>query len=159
MISLRVLNKHASGKGFVSQISLKSKKVIPSWKFKKSDYPTICFNDVPVVQTNCQKHLRMYLNKKLNLLYHTKEKTLNANKRIRVILNLKHILPRYSLITYEHLLLDVILITVILSLINPTMKASELEMKRYNRMLRLQVHELLEKHLKPKWEKNLGLAF
>ena len=79
----------------------------------------------------------MYLNKKLNLLYHTKEKTLNANKRIRVILNLKHILPRYSLITYEHLLLDVILITVILSLINPTMKASELEMKRYNRMLRL----------------------
>ena len=92
----------------------------------------------------------MYLNKKLNLLYHTKEKTLNANKRIRVILNLKHILPRYSLITYEHLLLDVILITVILSLINPTMKASELEMKRYNRMLRLQVHELLEKHLKTK---------
>ena len=38
------------------------------------------------------------------------------------------------------------------------MKASGLEMKRYNTMLRLQVHELLEKYHKLKYKRNLGLA-
>ena len=99
MISLKVGNRFISGKCFVVKISLKTKKVVFSRKYKEIDYPTTCFNDVPVAYTNCQKHLEMYLNKKLNSLDHTKEKPINAKKGIRVILKLKHILPRYSLIT------------------------------------------------------------
>ena len=39
-----------------------------SLKSKKADHPTTYFNHAPVPQTNCHKHLGMYLDEKLNFL-------------------------------------------------------------------------------------------
>ena len=41
----------------------------------------------------------MYLNKKQNFLQHTKEKTSNTNRGVRVMRKLRHILPKHSIIT------------------------------------------------------------
>ena len=74
-------------------------EVIFSQKSKKTDHPTVDFNDVPVAHTNCQKHLGMYLDEKQNFLEHIREKTPKANSVIGVIRRLRQILPRHSLIT------------------------------------------------------------
>ena len=53
---------------FNPDITKQAKKVISPQKSKKTDNPTVHFNDVPLAQNNCIKHLKMYLDKKLNFL-------------------------------------------------------------------------------------------
>ena len=65
----------------------------------KTGHPKVYFNDAPVAQTNLEKLVVIYLDKKLNFLQHIEEKTSKANRDIRVIRKLRHILPRHSLIT------------------------------------------------------------
>ena len=76
-----------------------AQEVISSRESKKTDHPIAFFHDAPVALTNCQKHLGMYLDEKLNFLQHIKEKISKANRGIGVIRKLRHILPRHSLIT------------------------------------------------------------
>ena len=53
---------------FNPDITKQAKEVIFPQKSKKTDNPTVHFNDAPVAHTNCIKHLKMYLDKKLNFL-------------------------------------------------------------------------------------------
>ena len=84
---------------FNPDITKQAQEVIFSWNSKKTDDPTVYFNDAPVTHTNCHKHLGMYLDEKLNFLQHVKEKLSKANRGIKVIRKLRHVLPRHSLIT------------------------------------------------------------
>ena len=78
----------------------------------------------------------MYLDEKVNFLQHIKEKTSRDNRGIGVTQRLSRILPRHSLITISQLL-DLILITVIKFMINPTMKASAAKLKGFSKVLLL----------------------
>ena len=60
---------------------------------------TTTFNTVPVARTPCQKHLGLYLNKKINFNHHINVKISKANNGIGIIKRLSHILPKKSLIT------------------------------------------------------------
>ena len=51
---------------------------------------------MPVVRNSCQKHLGVYLDKKLNFSDHIKEKSLKANKGIGILRKLYNVLPRNS---------------------------------------------------------------
>ena len=83
---------------FNPDITKQAPEVIFSSKSQK-DHPTVYFNHAPVAHTNCQKHLGMYIDKKLSFLQHIKEKTSKFNRGIGVIRKLRHILPRHSLIS------------------------------------------------------------
>ena len=56
-------------------------------------------NNSPVVQSTYQKYLGLYLDEKLNLSHHIKEKISKAYRIIRVIKRLQNNLPRQSLFT------------------------------------------------------------
>ena len=60
-------------------------EVIFSKKMRKCYYPRIGLNNVPVFCVHFQKHLKIYLDEKLNFNYHTIQKTANARKDIGVI--------------------------------------------------------------------------
>ena len=76
-----------------------AQEVIFSRKNIKKDHPIKYFNEAPVADTACQKHLGMQLDEKLNFHIHINEKIAKANKGIGLIRKLAHILPRKSLIT------------------------------------------------------------
>ena len=84
---------------FNPDIAKQAQEVIFSQKSKKTEHPTVYFNHAPVANTNCCKHLGMYLDGKCNFLQHIKEKISKANKGIEVIWKLWHILLKHSLIT------------------------------------------------------------
>ena len=84
---------------FNSDITKEAQEVIFSRKSKRTGHPTVYFNHAPVARTNCDKHLGMYLDEKLNYLQHIKELSSKANRGFGVIQKLRHILPRHSLIT------------------------------------------------------------
>ena len=48
-------------------------------------HPKVNFNNSPVVQSTYQKHLGLYLDEKLNLSHHIKEKISKPYKGIEVI--------------------------------------------------------------------------
>ena len=83
---------------FNPDITKQPQEVIFSRKSKKTDHPTVHFNDAPVAQTNRKKHIGVYLEEKLHFLQHIKDQTLKANRGI-VTRKLRYILPRQSLIT------------------------------------------------------------
>ena len=70
-----------------------AQEVIFSKKTAKSSHPLIYFNNVPVSCVSFQKHLGVYLDKKLNFNYHIKEKMSKAMKGIGVIKKLSNMLP------------------------------------------------------------------
>ena len=74
-----------------------AQEVIFSRKTVKASHPFLTFNTVPVARTTCQKHLGLYLDKKLNFYDDINAKTLKANKEIRIIKRLSNTLPRNSL--------------------------------------------------------------
>ena len=76
-----------------------AQEVILPRKITKSSHPQISFNNIPVVSVKFQKHLRIYLDEKLNFNYHIKEKICKAIQGAGVIRKLNQILPRNSLIT------------------------------------------------------------
>ena len=76
-----------------------AQEVIFSWKLNKPSHPKIVFNSVPVVCTDWQKVLGMYLDKALNFNLHIKEKMSRAMKEIGVIEKVNKTLPCHSLLT------------------------------------------------------------
>ena len=65
----------------------------------KAPHLSVVFNNVPVVQSSCQKHLGVYLDQKLNFTHQIKEKLTKANKGIAVIKKLQNKLSRNTLLT------------------------------------------------------------
>ena len=134
-----------------------AQEVILSQKSKKANHPKIYFNDSMVSHTNCQKHLEMHLDKKLNFLQYIKEKTSKANRSIGVIRKLRHILPRHSLITifksFRRLHLDYCDIVYD----QPNMKASTTKLNGFNTILLLQLRLLSEGDPKLNGTKNMAL--
>ena len=84
---------------FDPDLNRQAQEVIFSRKLNKPSHPKIVFNSAPVVCTDWQKHLGMYLDKALNFNLHIKEKMSKAMKGIGVIQKLNKILPCHSLIT------------------------------------------------------------
>ena len=80
-------------------VSKNAQEVVSSRTQAKSVHPDLVFNNTPVHQTHCQKHLGVYLGMKLNFKLHIKEKSLKAMKEICIIKKLSSLLPRKSLIT------------------------------------------------------------
>ena len=56
-------------------------------------------NNIPVAQTNSQKHLGMQLNKKLNFEEHLNKVDSNVTKTIGIIRKLQNVHPRSALLT------------------------------------------------------------
>ena len=84
---------------FNPDLSKQAHEVIFSWKTSRVDHPVVTFNNSPVACTPCQKHLGLYLDERLHLSDHIKEKISKACKGIGVIRKLHYILPRHSLLT------------------------------------------------------------
>ena len=77
----------------------KQAQVIFSRKCTKEDHPPIYFSDTPVTQTTAQKHIGMYLDKKLNYNIHIKQKFGKFYKLIELLRNLSNKRPRQALVT------------------------------------------------------------
>ena len=71
-----------------------AEEIIFSRKAQKVIHPPAIFNNMPVVRSSCQKHLGIYLDKKLNFSNHKKGKLLKANKDIGILRKLYNVLPR-----------------------------------------------------------------
>ena len=84
---------------FNPDLSKQAQEVIFSRKTKKINHPTTNFNTIPVARTPNQKHLALYLDKKLNFNQHINVKISKAKRGIGVIKRLSQILPRKSLVT------------------------------------------------------------
>ena len=70
-------------------VEVKAHEVILSRKRSVSFHPPLTFNNIPVVQTNSQKHLGIQLDKKLNFEEQLKKVESNVNKTIGIIRKLK----------------------------------------------------------------------
>ena len=98
-------------------------EVIFSHKTKPVNHPPLCFNDYTVVTSPIQKHLGLILDKKFTFDHHLNEKISKANKGISLkndcigIFRLSH----YCVFTSR--LLGLILITLMLYMISPTITA------------------------------------
>ena len=84
---------------FNPDISTQTHEVIFSPKRSVSSHPPLTFNNIPVSQTNSQKHLGMQLDKKLNFEEHLKKVESKVNKTIGIIRKLQNVLPRSALLT------------------------------------------------------------
>ena len=98
---------------FNPDVSKQAQEVIFSRKQAKSVHPDLVFNNTPIHQTHCQKHLGVYLDMKLNFKLHIKQKSSKAMKGIGIIKKLSNVFPRKSLITIYNFFLGLTLITVI----------------------------------------------
>ena len=87
---------------FNPDISKQAHEVIFSRKRFVSSHPPLTFNNIPVAQTNSQKHLGMQLDKKLNFEEHLKKVESKVNKTIGIIRRLHNVLPRLALLTIGH---------------------------------------------------------
>ena len=84
---------------FNPNISKQAHEVIFSHKNLPTFHPPLTFNSTPVAQTNCQKHLGMQLDKKLNFDEHLSKVESTVNKTIGIIRKLQNDLPRPALLT------------------------------------------------------------
>ena len=84
---------------FNPDLSKQVQEIVFSRKTHKISHPKLNFNNSPVVQGTCQKHLGLYLDEKLNFSHHIKEKISKAYRGIGVIKKLQNFLPRQSLLT------------------------------------------------------------
>ena len=73
-------------------------EVIFSHKTKPINHPQLYFNGAPVVSLPIQKHLGLFLDKKLSFDHHLNEKVSKAYKGISLIKRLYRYLPRKSLL-------------------------------------------------------------
>ena len=74
-------------------MSKQAKEVIFSRKASRVDHPEVTFNNSPVAQTPCQKHLGLCLDERVNFSHHIKEKISKACKGIGVIRKLHYVFP------------------------------------------------------------------
>ena len=84
---------------FNPDISKQAHEVIFSRKRSIVTHPPLNFNNIPVAQTNSQKHLGMQLDRKLNFEEHLSKVESKVNKTIGIIRKLQNLLPRSALIT------------------------------------------------------------
>ena len=84
---------------FNPDISKQAHEVIFSRKNLLTFHPPLTFNSIPVAQTNCQKHLGMQLDKKLNFDEHLSKIESKVNKTIGITRKLQNVLPRPALLT------------------------------------------------------------
>ena len=75
-----------------------AKEVNLSPKRKPNNHSILYFNDTPVATATFQKHLGLFLEKKLTFGHHLNEKISKANKGIGSINRLYSYLPRKSLL-------------------------------------------------------------
>ena len=73
-------------------------EVIFSRKRQIFHHPKINFNDSPVIDAPYQKHLGLFLDRKLDFNQHIKEKIYIANKGIGLIKRLQPTVPQGSLL-------------------------------------------------------------
>ena len=73
-------------------------EVVFSRRRKPDNHPALYFNDAPVTTAPFQKHLGLFLDKKLTFGHHLNEKISKANKGIGLIKRLYSYLPRKSLL-------------------------------------------------------------
>ena len=78
--------------------SKQAQEIIFSRKKELNNDSVLCFNELPVKQSNCQKHLGMQLDKSLNFNLHIQEKIGKANKGLGILRKLNCLLPRKSLL-------------------------------------------------------------
>ena len=76
-----------------------AQEVIFSRKKKKINHPDIFFNNSPVVQSQSQKHLGMFLDIKLDFSEHFNNVLNKINKTIGLLRKLRFSLPRSALTT------------------------------------------------------------
>ena len=76
-----------------------AQEVLFSHKIHKSSQPSFLFNNNIVTQSLTQKHLRMFLDTKLDFQEHLKSIFSKVNKKIGSLRKLHHILPRSPLLT------------------------------------------------------------
>ena len=84
---------------FNPDISKHAHEVIFSLKRSIASHPPLTFNNIPVAQTNIQKHLGMQLDKKLNFKEHLHKVESKVNKTIDIICKLQKVLPQSALLT------------------------------------------------------------
>ena len=70
---------------FNPDFSKQVQEIVFSHKTHKVSHPKLNFNNSPIVQGICQKHLGLYLDEKLNFSHHFKEKISKAHRGIGVI--------------------------------------------------------------------------
>ena len=70
---------------FDPDLSRQAQEVIFSCKSSGVDHPSVTFNNSSVATLQCQKHLGLYLDEKLNFSHHIKEKISKACKGTGVI--------------------------------------------------------------------------
>ena len=80
-------------------ISKQAQEVILSKKIVNVSHPLFYFNRTTVIHCSYQKHLGVYLDKKLSFHQHIKEIITKASKGIGVIKKLNNVLPRKALLT------------------------------------------------------------
>ena len=79
--------------------SKQAQEIIFPRKMQKVIHPSAIFSNIPVVYSSCQKHLGVFLNEKLKLTNHIKERISKAIKGIGILKKLYNVLPRTFLIT------------------------------------------------------------
>ena len=84
---------------FNPDISKQAREITFSKKNIDVFHPPLYFNKTPVVVCSYQKHLGVFLDKKLNFQHYIKKKIAKASKGIGVIKKLNNILPRNALLT------------------------------------------------------------
>ena len=84
---------------FNPDLSKQAQEIAFSRKTHKLSHLKLYFNNSPVVQSTCQKHLGLYLHEKLNFSHHIKEKISKAYKGIGLIKKIQNYLPRQPLLT------------------------------------------------------------
>ena len=82
---------------FNLDISKQAHKIIFLRKRSIASHPPLTFNNIPVAQTNSQKHLGMQFDNKLNFVKHLSKVESKVNKGI--IRKLQNVLPRSTLLT------------------------------------------------------------
>ena len=105
-----------------------AQEVIFSRKITKTNHPTLIFNDNPAHQVALQRHLRMFLDCKLDFEEHLKTIVNKINKTVGLLRKFQNFLPRkwlcksiirphpdYGDIIYDHILIMVTLFTVFYS--------------------------------------------
>ena len=71
--------------GFDPDFSKQAQEIVFSRKTHKISHPKLNFNNSPVVQSTCQKHLGHYLDEKINFSHYIKMKISKSYRGIGVI--------------------------------------------------------------------------
>ena len=79
--------------------SKQAQEVIFSRNIKKPNHLVLIFNDIPINQTPCQKHLGISLDDQFNFGKYLNYITNKVNKSIEVLCKLQMIMPEQSLVT------------------------------------------------------------